>query len=79
MPIQSVPNEILEAFLKVEACKIFIENNGKFDKTPEGILFRTYPHLITDSKALDFLNHDLFAGEGYSAENGVKIIIYRAL
>lgn len=62
-----------------EPCKIYIENNGRFDKDPEGILFRTYPHLITDSKALDFLNHDIFVGEGYSAENGVKIIIYRAL
>lgn len=62
-----------------EACKIFIENNGNIHKNPEGVLFRTYPRLITDSKALDFLNHDLLVGEGYPAEGGVKIILFRAV
>jgi hypothetical protein len=62
-----------------ENCRIFIENNGNFGNTPEGIMFRTYPKIITDSKALEFLNGDLLVGEGYPAENGVTIKIFRAL
>ena len=62
-----------------ENCRIFIENNGNFGNAPEGILFRTYPKIITDSKALDFLNHNLLVGEGYSAEDGVIIKIFRAI
>lgn len=62
-----------------ENCRIFIENNGNFGNAPEGIMFRTYPRIITDSKALDFLNRDLLVGEGYPAENGVTIKIFRAL
>ncbi|MBP7176909.1 MAG: DUF3237 family protein [Thermoclostridium sp.] len=62
-----------------EACKIFIENNGNIGKNLGGSLFRTYPRIITDSKALDFLNNDLLVGEGYPTQNGVKIIIYRAV
>ena len=62
-----------------ESCKIFIENNGNINNKLEGILFRTYPKIITNSKALDFLNHDVLVGEGYPAEDGVKIVIYRAV
>ncbi len=64
---------------KGESCKIFIENNGEFDKNLQGPMFRTYPKIITNSKALDFLNHDLLVGEGFPAEGGVKIVIYRAI
>ncbi len=61
------------------ACKMFIENNGDMNKNLQGVLFRTYPKIITDSKALDFLNHDVLVGEGFPAEDGVKIVIYRAI
>ncbi len=60
-------------------CKMFIENNGDMNKNLQGVLFRTYPKIITDSKALDFLNHDVLVGEGFPAEDGVKIVIYRAI
>ncbi len=62
-----------------ESCKIYIENNGNINNRLQGLLFRTYPKIITNSKALDFLNHDVFVGEGYPAEGGVKIVIYRAI
>ncbi len=64
---------------KGESCKIFIENNGEFNKNLQGPMFRTYPKIITDSKALDFMNHELLVGEGFPAEGGVKIVIYRAI
>ncbi len=64
---------------KGETCKMFIENNGDMNKNLKGVLFRTYPKIITDSKALDFMNNDLLVGEGYPAEDGVKIVIYRAI
>ncbi len=64
---------------KGEPCKMFIENSGQMNKNLQGILFRTYPKIITDSKALDFLNHDILVGEGFPAEDGVKIVIYRAI
>ena len=62
-----------------ESCKIFIENNGNFNKKYKDILFRTYPKIITDSKALEFLNNDILVGEGIGTESGVDIKIYRAL
>lgn len=62
-----------------ESCKIFIENNGNFNRKYEDILFRTYPKIITNSKALDFLNNDILVGEGIGTESGVDIKIYRAL
>jgi hypothetical protein len=64
---------------KGETCRIFVENNGNMNKSLKDVLFRTYPKIITDSKALDFLNHDLLVGEGFPAEDGVKIIIYRTI
>lgn len=60
-----------------EPCKMFIENNGNMNKNLQGALFRTYPKIITDSKALEFMNRDILVGEGFSAEDGVKIVIYR--
>lgn len=62
-----------------ESCKIFIENNGNFNRKYEDILFRTYPKIITNSKALEFLNNDILVGEGIGTESGVDIKIYRAL
>lgn len=62
-----------------ESCKMFIENNGNLNRKYEDILFRTYPKIITDSKALEFLNNDILVGEGIGTESGVDIKIYRAL
>lgn len=60
-----------------EECRIYIENNGDAHKKWEDALFRTYPKMITNSKALSFLNDDLFVAEGLPTEWGVDIKIYR--
>lgn len=60
-----------------EVCQIYIENNGNVHKKLKDPLFRTYPKLITNSKALSFLNEDLLVGEGMPSELGVDIKIYR--
>lgn len=61
-----------------QSCEIYIENNGNFNKgLPDGVLFRTTPKIITNSKSLSFLNSDILIGEGYSTEIGVDIKIYR--
>lgn len=60
-----------------EVCEIYIENNGDAHTSLEHALFRTYPKLITNSKALSFLNGDLLVGEGLPTESGVDIKIYR--
>ena len=62
-----------------ENCKIFIENNGYAVKESSNVLFRTYPKIITDSKALNFLNHDLLVGEVIYTELGIKIKFYRVV
>lgn len=62
-----------------ENCKIFIENNGNLNEKSKDVPFRTYPKIITDSKALKFLNYDLLVGEGFGTESGVDIKIYRAI
>lgn len=62
-----------------EPCKIYIENNGSISEKTKDILFRTYPKIITDSQALEFLNHDILVGEGVPTESGVDIKIYRAV
>lgn len=62
-----------------ENCKIFIENNGFAIKESNNILFRTYPKIITDSKALNFLNQDLLAGEVVFTDMGLNIKLYRAV
>ncbi|WP_458126908.1 DUF3237 domain-containing protein [Paenibacillus sp. Z3-2] len=61
------------------SCKIYIENNGNIDKNLKTALFRTSPKMITDSKALSFLNRETLVGEGYPTESGVDIKIYRKL
>lgn len=60
-----------------ETCQIYIENNGDVHKETKDALFRTYPKIITNSKALSFLNDALFVGEGLPTESGVDIKIYR--
>ncbi len=60
-------------------CKMYIENNGVFNKNQKDVLFRTSPKIITNSKALDFMNSDVLVGEGVSTESGVDIKIYRAV
>lgn len=62
-----------------ENCKIFIENNGNLNEKSKDISLRTYPKIITDSKALEFLNYDLLVGEALGTESGVEIKIYRAV
>ncbi|MGG0822301.1 DUF3237 family protein [Paenibacillus turicensis] len=63
-----------------QSCEIYIENNGNFNKElPDGVLFRTTPKIITNSKSLSFLNSDILIGEGYSTEIGVDIKIYRVI
>jgi len=60
-----------------EVCQIYIENNGNVHGKLKDALFRTYPKLITNSKALSFLNTEVFVGEGVPTETGVDIRIYR--
>ncbi len=60
-----------------EDCKIYIENNGYAIKESKNVLFRTYPKIITNSKALNFLNKDLLVGEVVFTDMGLKIKLYR--
>ncbi|MHA7966973.1 DUF3237 family protein [Paenibacillus sp. CAU 1782] len=64
-----------------QACEMYIENNGEIHRKleNENALFRTTPKIITNSKALDFLNGDILAGEGRPTDTGIDIVIYRAL
>ncbi|GIP47898.1 DUF3237 family protein [Paenibacillus sp. DXFW5] len=62
-----------------ERCKVYIENNGNMNHKLKNVLFRSYPKVITDSKALAFLNDDILVAEGSSTESGLDIKIYRAL
>lgn len=62
-----------------QPCEVYIENNGDAGKKLKTALFRTYPKIITNSKALAFLNSDILIGEGFPAESGVDIKIYRAV
>ena len=64
---------------KGEPCRIYIENDGNIHKEQKNILFRTYPKIITDSKALDCLIKDILIGEGIETENGLDIKIYRVI
>lgn len=61
-----------------EVCRIYIENNGDFHNQWNDASFRTFPNIVTNSKALSFLNHELFVGKGVQTEVGVDIIIYRS-
>ncbi|MFS0872655.1 DUF3237 family protein [Paenibacillus xylanilyticus] len=60
-----------------QACEIYIENNGTFNKKLKDVLFRTSPKIITNSKALSFLNGDILVGEGLQVESGIDIKVYR--
>lgn len=60
-----------------ENCQIYIENNGEMDSKSRDALFRTYPKIITNSKALSYLNKEVLIGEGFSSDIGVDIKIYR--
>ncbi|OWR32003.1 hypothetical protein CDO73_05900 [Saccharibacillus sp. O23] len=62
-----------------QACEIYIENNGTFDPALTDVMFRTAPRIVTNSKALSFLNGEPLIGEGLPAESGVEIRIYRTL
>lgn len=54
-------------------CKLFIENNGTFDE--DGSII-TKPRIITDSKALAFLENASLFGSIESIEGGVRIHIF---
>lgn len=60
-----------------QKCKIYIENTGVMyaDISTDAPLFTTNPKIITDSKALDFLNNDFFVSQGIPSENGITVII----
>ncbi len=58
-------------------CKIFIENNGNAKSDSKGVLFQTYPKIITNSEALAFLNDASFVAEAVEGETGLQIRIYR--
>lgn len=61
-----------------QPCQIYIENNGEVHNHPKHqALFRTTPKIITNSKALSFLNEEILVGEGFPTDCGVDIKIYR--
>ena len=60
-----------------EPCKIFIENNGNINNKLKNAIFRSYPKITTNSKALAFLNDDILVAEGVSTESGLDIKIYK--
>ncbi len=62
-----------------QACELYIENNGNFDPGLTDVMFRTAPRIVTNSKALSFLNGEPLIGEGLPADSGVEIRIYRML
>ncbi|MDT0122898.1 DUF3237 family protein [Paenibacillus sp. RRE4] len=60
-----------------QACEIYIENNGYIGEVKGDMLFRTSPRIITNSQALSYLNVDALIGEGYPADGGVNIKIFK--
>jgi len=58
-------------------CRIFIDNTGRFSQIPNTPMFRTNPIIITDSRALRFLQDDFLVSEGVSTDIGVDIVIRR--
>ncbi|MCL6606432.1 MAG: DUF3237 domain-containing protein [Paenibacillus sp.] len=62
-----------------EYCKIYIENNGNSNNKLKHALFRSYPKVITNSKALAFLNDEILVAEGLTTESGLDIKIYKAI
>lgn len=57
------------------SCKMFIENNGIIDEKGE---MRTVPRILTDSKALAYLETAELSGTISPKENGVIIHIWMA-
>lgn len=62
-----------------QECEMYIENNGDIDPALTDMLFRTTPRIVTNSRALSFLNDSVLTGEGFPAESGVEIRIYRQM
>ena len=62
-----------------EECYVYIENSGVICSDVEGGYMRTTPKFVTNSKALDFLNKQLFVGKGEPEGEGVRITLYRVL
>lgn len=61
-------------------CRIYIENNGFFEKNSNASPFLTVPTFITDSEALaPYLHTRKFRGEGHPAEGGVTIKFFEIL
>lgn len=60
-----------------QPCEIYIENNGYIGETKGNRLFRTSPRIITNSKALSYLNTEALIGEGCPAAEGVSIRIFK--
>ncbi len=58
-----------------QQCRIFIENNGEFEKGREN---RTYPKIFTDSKALSSLETTDLYGTIEGIPSGVRIHIFEA-
>ena len=60
-----------------EKCRIFIQNQGYFERDSHPQPFEAWPTIRTDSKALrPFLHGIHFRAEGYGTPNGVDIKIY---
>ncbi len=60
-----------------ESCRVYVENNGYFEKGSVEFPFHTVPTFMTDSKALaPYLHTRKFRGEGHPAEDGVDIIFF---
>jgi hypothetical protein len=62
-----------------ETCKMYIENNGNANPKLKDALFITSPKIITNSKALSFLNDGVLVAKGLSTETGLDIKIYKAI
>lgn len=56
-----------------QSCRIFVENNGV---VREGEDLRTTPRILTDSRALAFLEQEELTGTITPAEKGVTIHIF---
>ena len=57
-----------------ESCKIFIENNAEIAEN--GVIEKTNPVIITDSKALSYLETAELYGRVSFKEDGICIHIY---
>lgn len=57
--------------------KLYIENNGYIHNPNEDFIFRTYPKIITNCKAIKWIEKAILVAEGKAVENGVEITIYQ--